>query len=109
MEVPIAITNSVRTAEKGKSLMQDLTDDEIARIKENTKRTTKSIRSGDLFIYFCPVCGKRFSITVQELWAFKRYRNRGRRPNFRIYLCSYGCTTKYDKVFDKPVKLDYEE
>ncbi|MBO6092428.1 MAG: hypothetical protein J6P40_02210 [Oscillospiraceae bacterium] len=41
----------------------------------------------------CPLCGKKFTVLAAAQYAYRRTRKG--RP---VYLCSYGCSTKFDEA-----------
>lgn len=46
--------------------------------------------------YTCPVCGKVFACRFPDDWVFKRNKK---------FLCSYGCTRKYDQTHKRRRRL----
>ena len=52
----------------------------------------------------CPICKKVF-IPPTDDWVFKRKQSNGQ----TVYLCSYGCTNKYDLQHPKKIAVQQRE
>ena len=82
--------------------MKDLTLEEIQAIKDRCKQSNEGRFEGGLTIYDCVVCGKPFCVHSEGSWVYKRRIFRSKKPqNITLYMCSYGCTRKYDAVFER--------
>lgn len=79
----------------------ELSIEETEAIKERCKHSSLGEFEQGVSVYHCPVCQKRYAIQDLAQWAYKRRRNLPNKKNLTIYLCSYGCTRVYDKVFSK--------
>lgn len=81
--------------------MRDISLEEEQAIKERCRESNKGRFEHGTTIYTCPICQKNFCISDTSEWAYKR-RTRSRRKNEAIlYICTYGCTRTYDKIFEK--------
>jgi len=79
--------------------MSDLTLEEIAKIKQRCKTPNKGEWEGGMVRFECPLCSRHFYVISLRDWTFKRRIKT--KSTFLIYLCSYGCSRKYDSIFDK--------
>lgn len=77
--------------------MNDLTLEEIAAIKDRCKKPNKGEWEGGMVRFECPICQKHFYIISLRDWTYKRRIKT--KSTFLIYLCSYGCSRKYDSIF----------
>lgn len=77
--------------------MADLTLEEIAAIKDRCKKPNKGEWEGGLVRFKCPLCEKRFYVTSLSDWVFKRRIKQ--KSTALLYLCSYGCSRRYDQAF----------
>lgn len=83
--------------------MADLTLEEEQAIKQRCQKTNAGKWEGGLTMYDCPVCLKHFCIHNESMWVYKRKNWNSKRKNRMaiLYLCSYACMRKYDRIFDK--------
>lgn len=83
--------------------MEDLTLEEIEGIKARCQKSNVGQWQGGLTMYQCPVCEKNFIIHNENMWVYKRKNWNSKRKNRMaiLYLCSYACMRKYDRIFDK--------
>lgn len=52
------------------------------------------VQKGRMEYIRCCICKTRRPVFSKELWAYKRYRIRGKQQE---YFCSYGCMRKWEK------------
>lgn len=81
-----------------------MTPEEIESIKARCRKSNIGIWEGGLTTYRCAVCEKRFVIHNEGSWVYKRKKYRFHNGSVVLYLCSYGCTRKFDEIFDPPKK-----
>ena len=84
--------------------MKDLTLEEIQAIKDRCKDSNHGEWEGGLTMYNCPVCQKRVVIHNESSWVYKRKRFLNKNKYVLLYFCSYGCTRKFDSIYEKPKK-----
>lgn len=85
--------------------MTEMTLEEEQAIKDRCQESNEGRFEGGLTIYDCPVCGKAFCIHSEGSWVYKRRIFRRKKPqNITLYMCSYGCSRKYDQVFQSKKK-----
>ena len=82
-----------------------MTEEEKELIDKNTRVPNSGSFYGGMTMFKCPVCQKDFCIHDLNQWVYKRKRyfkskNYSREKIVLLYLCSYGCTRKYDHVFE---------
>ena len=84
---------------------KELSLEEIERIKQVTEKGNAGEYFGGIPTFICPICNKRFSIMDMGAWIFKRRRFWKAKGNNKTtvinYFCSYGCTSKYDSIFNR--------
>ena len=85
--------------------MKELSLEEIQAIKDRCKHTNRGRSVGGLTMYDCPVCTKTFVVHNEAAWVYKRKKFINKRGAMLFYLCSYGCTRVYDRLFEKPKKM----
>lgn len=84
--------------------MSELTLEEEQAIKDRCQKSNEGRFEGGMTLYDCPVCQKTFCVHCESSWVYKRGTYKKGRGRVLFYLCSYGCTRKYDEIFDKPKK-----
>ena len=77
--------------------MNKLTLEEEQAIKQRCQKPNKGEWEGGLVRFECPLCGKMFYITSLGDWVFKRRIKQ--KATALLYLCSYGCSRRYDQAF----------
>ena len=82
--------------------MKELSLEEIQAIKDRCKKSNHGDWEGGLTVYSCPVCTKRFVVHNESGWVYKRKRFKDKQVI--LYLCSYGCSRKFDSIYEKPKK-----
>lgn len=71
--------------------------EEIRQLIINDKLPTNPIEvMGGTKMYTCPICKKRFVVSMASSWAFKRVVSNG---TYRF--CSYKCFQEYKEVLGK--------
>lgn len=78
----------------------EVTLEEEQAIRDRCKEGSEAWFENGIAMYKCVVCGKSFCIHDLSAWVFKRRIWNGRKAR-TLYLCSYPCSRKYDKVFGK--------
>lgn len=84
--------------------------EEVEAIKKRCKKGNKGILEDGVKLFVCPVCTRSFVVYDDMGWVYKRFVYKRNKENEGLFMCSYSCLRKYDKIFEKPApKLDYEE
>lgn len=80
--------------------MSELTLEEEQAIRNRCKVGNETWFEDGIAMFKCIVCEKPFCIHDIGGWVYKR-RCWNKKKAKLLYLCSYPCSRKYDKIFDK--------